>query len=168
MYNAITRAIEPELMPALRRLGMSFYAYNPLAGGVLTGKHSKGSASGSRTGGRFTDDTAWGKIYQSRFMQDAQFDAVEIVRAACKAADIPMAAAALRWMMHHSYLGEGDGVIIGASSLSHFESNMESCAQGPLPPIVVEAYDQAWKACSSVVPAFSRGYFGQEAFEAKQ
>lgn len=39
MYNAITRDVERELFPCLRRLGMRFYGYNPLAGGMLTGKH---------------------------------------------------------------------------------------------------------------------------------
>ena len=38
MYNALTRDVEDELLPTLRRLRMSFYAYNPLAGGLLTGK----------------------------------------------------------------------------------------------------------------------------------
>lgn len=32
MYNAVTREVERELLPALKRLGMSFYAYNPLVG----------------------------------------------------------------------------------------------------------------------------------------
>jgi aflatoxin B1 aldehyde reductase len=39
MYNGITRQVEVELFPCLRRLGMRFLAYNPLAGGLLTGKH---------------------------------------------------------------------------------------------------------------------------------
>ena len=39
MYNGITRQVEMELFPCLRRLGMRFLAYNPLAGGLLTGKH---------------------------------------------------------------------------------------------------------------------------------
>lgn len=30
MYNAVTREVERELLPALKRLGMRFYAYNPL------------------------------------------------------------------------------------------------------------------------------------------
>lgn len=30
MYNAMTRDVERELLPALKQLGMSFYAYNPL------------------------------------------------------------------------------------------------------------------------------------------
>jgi len=41
MYNAITRDVERELMPCLRKLGMRFYAYNPLAGGMLAGVYSK-------------------------------------------------------------------------------------------------------------------------------
>ena len=39
MYNALCRNVEPELFPAIRSLGIRFYAFNPLAGGMLTGKH---------------------------------------------------------------------------------------------------------------------------------
>lgn len=40
LYNAITRDLERELVPCMRRFGMRLYAYNPLAGGLLTGKHT--------------------------------------------------------------------------------------------------------------------------------
>ena len=40
MYNAITRQVEAELLPTLRQLDISFFAYNPLAGGLLTGKYN--------------------------------------------------------------------------------------------------------------------------------
>lgn len=49
MYNAITRNVEPELFPCLRKFGMRFYAYNPLAGGLLTGKHSSLEADAKDT-----------------------------------------------------------------------------------------------------------------------
>ena len=39
MYNAITRQVEGELFPCLRRYNIPFYSYNPLAGGLLTGKY---------------------------------------------------------------------------------------------------------------------------------
>ena len=55
MYNAITRDVEKELLPCLRKLGISFYAYNPLAGGVLTGKHSGGEPEA----GRFKDNAMY-------------------------------------------------------------------------------------------------------------
>ena len=31
-YNALRRAVEPELFPCLRKYGTAFYGYNPLAG----------------------------------------------------------------------------------------------------------------------------------------
>ena len=163
MMNAITRKTNEELLPALRRLGMAFYAYNPLAGGMLTGKHSRQS---QQTDGRFNGGTVWGKIYQGRFMQEKQFDALDIVLKACKSAgDISPAEAALRWMMHHSGLSSayGDGIIIGASKIHHFEANMAALSQGPLPDTVVKAYDEAWELCRPIAPAFSRGVAGSGA-----
>ena len=75
-----------------------------------------------------------------------------------------MAEASLRWMKHHSMLRSelGDGIIIGASSLSHYDANMESLSSGgPLPPEVVAAFDEASKVCKPVWPDYSRGYSGQ-------
>ena len=40
LYNALSRAIEPELIPMLRDFDIPFYAYNPLAGGILSGKYT--------------------------------------------------------------------------------------------------------------------------------
>jgi aflatoxin B1 aldehyde reductase len=34
MYNAITRAVEPEFFKCLDNYGIRFHAYNPLAGGA--------------------------------------------------------------------------------------------------------------------------------------
>ena len=159
MMNAITRRVADELFPALRRLGMSFYAYNPLAGGMLTGKHSRDSA---KADGHFNGATVWGKVYQQRFMQEKQFEALDLILPACAAAEIPPAEAALRWAMHHSPLdgAKGDAVIIGASKMTYFEQNMASLAKGPLPAEVVTAYDQGWETCRGVAPNFSRGYSG--------
>ncbi|KAF9375612.1 Aflatoxin B1 aldehyde reductase member 2, partial [Podila verticillata] len=43
MYNMLTRHIEPELFGCLDELGIRFYAYNPLCGGVLTGAYDFGA-----------------------------------------------------------------------------------------------------------------------------
>jgi aflatoxin B1 aldehyde reductase len=91
MYNYLTRTIEPELFPAIRkyvahfsfflflyfsfflifsflsflgtRYGMKFYVYNPLAGGVLTGRYSY---EDQPTSGRFDGGTSWGLKYRER------------------------------------------------------------------------------------------------------
>merc|ERR1711937_425413 len=51
MYNAVTRDVERELLPVLRQFQIRFYAYNPLAGGVLTGRYR--SADEEQKEGRF-------------------------------------------------------------------------------------------------------------------
>jgi len=165
MYNAITRSVEDELLPALRRLGMAFYAYNPLAGGMLTGKHKRDTLEETRKGGRFTSDTKWGQIYQQRFMQDAHFDGMKHVRKACEEAKILPVDAALRWMVHHSSLSgsKGDAIIFGASKMSYFDSNLKALIEGAeLPEAVLSAYDVAWGLVrdNHCVPSYSRGHSG--------
>lgn len=63
-----------------------------------------------------------------------------------------MAEVALRWMQHHSKLDRkyGDGIIIGASSLSHIEQNLVDFEKGPLPADVVKSVDEA-VSCANLV-----------------
>jgi len=60
MYNPVTRDVERELFPCLRSLGMAFYAYNPPAGGLLTGKHHyEDNEKGTIQHGRFAGIDQW-------------------------------------------------------------------------------------------------------------
>eukprot|EP00751_Fragilariopsis_kerguelensis_P024401 CAMPEP_0170876026 /NCGR_PEP_ID=MMETSP0734-20130129/29347_1 /TAXON_ID=186038 /ORGANISM="Fragilariopsis kerguelensis, Strain L26-C5" /LENGTH=383 /DNA_ID=CAMNT_0011257785 /DNA_START=13 /DNA_END=1164 /DNA_ORIENTATION=+ len=189
MYNAITRQVETELFPALRKLDMKFYAYNPLAGGMLSGKYISPPVSNtddkdkelaklnSTKGDRFAGNSMWAKTYRERFQQKEQFDALEIVRKQLKlmannndksddtttataTTTISMAEASLRWIRHHSQLEEEDGIIMGSSKISHYHSNMKSLSGGPLPADLVKAFDDAYQLCEDVCPAYSRGYSG--------
>ncbi len=69
------------------------------------------------------------------------------MRPACEAENITLAAAALRWLQHHSALqtDKGDAIIIGASSLRHIEQNLKDLEGPPLPKSVVDALDKAWQ-----------------------
>ncbi|CCO33300.1 hypothetical protein BN14_07374 [Rhizoctonia solani AG-1 IB] len=62
MYNAITRAIEPELVPCLRKFGIRLVVYNPLAGGFFAGKLS--GTEDVPQEGRFKSGDAMGKMYR--------------------------------------------------------------------------------------------------------
>ncbi|KAI6657708.1 Aflatoxin B1 aldehyde reductase member 4-like [Oopsacas minuta] len=66
--------------------------------------------------------------------------------------------ASLRWMLHHSLLaGEyGDGLILGASSLEQTKENVEACQKGPLDPLVVAAFQEAWCLIKGVCPDYFR------------
>ena len=54
MYNAVTRQVEQELFPCLRQFNIRFYAYNPLAGGMITGRDRKGDDPKDGRFGGFT------------------------------------------------------------------------------------------------------------------
>src|SRR3984893_15575986 len=74
MCNAITRAIEPELLKCLGNYGIRFHAYNPLAGGAFS--KSFGASGGVVAGSRFDSSHVQGKLYPDRYWNDAYFDAL--------------------------------------------------------------------------------------------
>ncbi|CAN0046946.1 unnamed protein product [Pylaiella littoralis] len=156
MYNAVTREVERELLPALKQLGMRFYAYNPLAGGILTGKHSFDSPPEE---GRFSSKTVWGGRYRDRFWHKPTFDALEVIKDLCQKHETTPVSASLRWLRHHSCLsGErGDAVIICGSNLEQVKANVDACAdETPLPKDLVDAFEQAWGASKAQCPQYFR------------
>ncbi len=142
MYNALTRDVERELFPCLRNFDIAFYVYNPLAGGMLTGKHT--NVTDTPADGRFSGNVE----YQNRYWKSDYFAAVNEFTQSCQSEGIDPAASALRWLVHHSGLNNsaGDGIILGASSMLHFENNLQALQQGPLPQVVVDTLDRGWEA----------------------
>lgn len=139
LYNPLNRAVEEELLPLLRKHQCSFVAYNPLAAGLLTGKHTNVNDVQK---GRFKNNDN----YLPRFYTSSNFDAVELIRKACEEAKISMVEATYRWLQCHSALQEQDGVLLGASSLSQLDQNLAACAiTEPLPSNVLQAFDEAWE-----------------------
>ena len=70
VYNPLTRKAEVELNDCLNYFGMRFYAYNPLAGGLLTGRYR--NYEDAPTDGRFTHR----KNYQNRYWKESYFNSV--------------------------------------------------------------------------------------------
>lgn len=77
-YNLLYREIEQELLPLCRDQQLGVIAYNPLAGGFLTGKYSKPDKL-PPAGTRFTLGKT-GDLYRERYWNQAQFEAVEQLR----------------------------------------------------------------------------------------
>jgi len=146
IYNAIHRNIEPELIPCLRKFGISFYAYSPLGGGFFTGRYHSQNEQVEK-GTRFDPERGLGKSYRSRYWNDHYFKAVDVVQKAVDKAGLTFAEVALRWISHHSQLRRehGDAVIIGASSVKHIKQNLVDLEKGPLPDVVIKALDEAWE-----------------------
>ncbi|KAL3454634.1 NADP-dependent oxidoreductase domain-containing protein [Aspergillus insuetus] len=158
MYNAITRSIETELIPACRRYGLDIVIYNPIAAGVLAGKYKSPDVPAE---GRYSAQSPTGHTYRDRYFKDSTFRALEIIESAAAKHGLAMAECAFRWIRHHSQLRMGadgnDGVVIGVSSLAQLGSNLEDLEKGPLPEDVVKAFDEAWMLTKTDAVAYWHG-----------
>eukprot|EP01114_Cavostelium_apophysatum_P002559 TRINITY_DN12279_c0_g1_i1.p1 TRINITY_DN12279_c0_g1~~TRINITY_DN12279_c0_g1_i1.p1 ORF type:complete len:330 (+),score=33.47 TRINITY_DN12279_c0_g1_i1:92-1081(+) len=151
MYNAITRNVEEELFPALSEFGLRFYAFNPLAGGLLTGRYL--SVEEQPTDGRFSLKPH----YKERYWKKEVFAGLTEIHKACEKYGLNMTEASFRWLTSHSLLdsAKGDGIIIGASKISHFHDNVKFCQNTEaLPEEIVTAFEQAYKVGKSESPLY--------------
>ncbi|RAK98589.1 aldo/keto reductase family protein [Aspergillus ibericus CBS 121593] len=155
MYNAITRSIETELVHACKRYGIDIVIYNPLAGGLLSGKYKTQDVPAE---GRYSDKAQSGELYRKRYFKDATFDALRIIEPVVEKHGLTLPETAFRWIRHHSALNikdnGRDGIIVGVSSLAQLENNLKDIQKGPLPEEVVEALDKAWLVAKPSAPNY--------------
>lgn len=158
VYNPLTRKAEIELNACLNHYGMRFYAYNPMAGGLLTGRY--GQFEEEPTDGRFTHRPN----YQGRYWKKNFFEAVDVIKSASERYDITTIEATYRWLAYHSMLnGErGDAILIGASKLEHMKQNISSIKEGPLPADIVDAFETAWEISRVDSPEYFTLYKGKK------
>ncbi len=159
VYNPLARKAEIELNACLNYFGMRFYVYNPLAGGLLTGRYDK--FEDAPTDGRFTHRPN----YQGRYWKKSCFDALEVINAAAGRHGITSIEATYRWLSYHSMLNgdRGDAILIGASKIDHLKQNIETLKAGPLPKDVAEAFEVAWNICRGDSPEYFTLYKGKSA-----
>jgi 1-deoxyxylulose-5-phosphate synthase len=108
-YNLLFRQIEREMLPYCREEGIGVIPYNPIAGGLLSGKHSRAEPPPEST--RFTLGTA-GQMYQDRYWHDHEFDTVEALRGLAGEAGVSLVTLAVAWVLAHPAI---TAPIIGAS-----------------------------------------------------
>jgi len=108
-YNLLFRQIERDLLPLCLEEGVGVIPYNPLAGGLLSGKHRRDG--GPTPGTRFTLGNA-ARRYQDRYWHERQFETVEALRPLAAGAGISLARMAVGWVLAHPAV---TAPIIGAS-----------------------------------------------------
>lgn len=157
IYNPLTRKAETELKDCLDHFGMRFYAYNPMAGGLLTGRYRHFEEAPSD--GRFTHRPN----YQNRYWKKSYFDAVESIRKAAEQHGITSVEATYRWLAYHSTLkgDRGDAILIGASKLEHLKQNLKAVQAGPLPEDLAEVFETAWQMTKGDSPEYFTLYQGK-------
>ena len=146
MYNLLARGIEQEYLPMAKKYGVSVIAYNPLAGGMLTGKHTPAAIP---PGTRFDKNA----MYQERYWHPQNFAAVEKLKMAAAQIGRSLISVALNWLLFHTPV---DGVILGASRIEQLEQNLAACKEGPLPPETLHVCDEVWADLRNPVPIYNR------------
>ncbi len=136
-YNLLFRMIEDELVPFSRSQGLGVLVYNPLAGGMLTGRYRKGQEV--EAGTRFSLNFS-GQLYQRRYWTDTIFDVVTGLGDAFAAREKPLNHVALAWTLAQPGI---TAAIVGASRPEQLRDTLAG-ASLTLDEEDLALCDQAW------------------------
>jgi len=141
MYNALTRDVEKELFACLRNYDISFYAYNPLAGGMLTGKYQ--TVEQIPDSGRFLKKYN----YQDRYWKAEYFDVLQELGKRSNELAVTPVEVAMSWLINHSMMDaeRGDAIILGASKLEQLDENLQAIKAEPLDQSILDILDAGWE-----------------------
>jgi len=114
-YNLLFRQIEREMLPFCLEDGVGVIPYNPIAGGLLSGKHSRTAPPPEGT--RFTLGSA-AQNYQDRYWHDREFDAL---RQLAGQAGVSLVTLAVAWVLANKAI---TAPIIGASRPEQLDSSL--------------------------------------------
>jgi len=147
MYNSIARAPERELLPMTQTYDLGNMIYNPLAGGLLSGKYR--SDEDAKEGTRF----AHNKMYRKRYWHPRQRDAADRLRQIAEDHGRTPVELALRFLL------DAEGVhtiLLGATKLEQLDQNLDAMQSSPLTDSEREACEEVWQALQGPVPADHR------------
>ena len=147
MYNLLARGIEEEYLPFCKRVGVAVIPYNPLAGGLLTGKHTRDSKPES--GSRFDNNP----LYLGRYWHNDYFAAVDELKGIARDAGKTLIELSLQWLLSQPQV---DSVILGASRPEQLAENLKACQGGPLDKATLDRCDAVWKRLRGITPKYNR------------
>jgi 1-deoxyxylulose-5-phosphate synthase len=117
-YNLLFRQIEREMLPFCHEEGVGVIPYNPIAGGLLSGKHSRSAPPGEGT--RFTLGNA-ASNYQDRYWHDREFDTVDALRTLAGQAGVNLVTLSVAWVLANEAV---TAPIIGASRPGQLDASL--------------------------------------------
>jgi aryl-alcohol dehydrogenase-like predicted oxidoreductase len=138
LYNLAVRAVELELIPALRSLGIGLIPYSPLHAGLLAGVLQTASE------GRSSDDSTQHRI-------EAHRDQLEAYEGLCRKLGANPADVALAWLLRNPVVSTA---IVGATTTEELRSNLGALTV-QLDPEVVERLDRIWPGPGEAPQAYA-------------
>ena len=135
VYNLITRGLDDEMVPFLKEYKMGLTVYNPIAAGLLTGKHIHEKPEENT---RF----ALNYGYELRYFNEKNRAAVEALTKIAEEEGMSLLELSLQWLLNQPVV---DSVIVGASRYEHIVQNLSLAATTkPLRPETLEKCDEVW------------------------
>ncbi len=116
-YNLLERNIERELVPAVRKYGLSILPYFPLASGFLTGKYRPGepAPAGTRLAGMGGN--------AARILNEKNYDTLTKLEGVAQRSGHNMVDLAIGWLASQPFVGS---VIAGATKPEQVEQNAKA------------------------------------------
>lgn len=149
LYNLVARRVEEEYLEFAATHDVHTMVYNPLGGGLLTGKHSFESKPSE---GRF-GDSKLAAMYTQRYWDKQLFEAVNALAGIAENAGVTLAELSLRWLAYRDGVGS---MLLGGSKVEQLRANIAAVAKGPLPADVSDACDAVGAGLRGPMPAYNR------------
>lgn len=149
LYNLVARRVESEYAEFAATHGLATIVYNPLGGGLLTGRHRFDEAPGE---GRF-GSSALAQMYRDRYWNETLFEAVGTLEGVARGAGMGLPELALRWLLSRPLV---TAVLLGGSKPEQLRANLETADRGPLPQDVLDACEAVGATLHGPMPAYNR------------
>lgn len=137
LYNILLRQLDVEWFAFARRYEVHTTVYNPLAGGLLSGKHTRDGKT--QKGSRFDKN----RLYQGRYFTDAMFDRVDALSDLARAENMTVLELSYAWLAGASGV---DSILLGPASVLQLEEGVAACSRGLTPEVrgLVDALYRVW------------------------
>jgi aryl-alcohol dehydrogenase-like predicted oxidoreductase len=149
LYNLLATRMEDEYMEFAQHTGLLTMVYNPLGGGLLTGKHT---FTESPTEGRF-GSSRLAEMYKKRYWDPRLFEAVRLLGDIADGAGLPLPELSFRWLLSKPGVGS---ILLGGSKIEQLKANIDAAAKGPLPEDVLRACDEVAAELRGPMPNYNR------------
>jgi aryl-alcohol dehydrogenase-like predicted oxidoreductase len=136
LYNAVHRQLDVEYFDFARRFPIHTSVYNPLAGGLLTGRHRPENPP--EKGSRFEANA----MYRGRYWTDAMFDRAEAVAEVARSEGLTPVHLAYAWVASRSGV---DSILVGPASVEQLDVALDAVAT-KLSPAALRRMDELWRA----------------------
>jgi aryl-alcohol dehydrogenase-like predicted oxidoreductase len=141
IYNLLIRQLDVEYAAFARKYRLHTTVYNPLAGGLLTGKHAPGDAvpKGSRFDGN--------KLYLGRYWSSGMLELAATYASVAKRAGTSLVELSYAWLAARPFV---DSILVGPGTVAHLEDAVRAIEQPVSPEVLAE------------IDAVNRAFLGTE------